>query len=600
MLRLYITTSGRISEVEHDSGALHLGRNPISASGTAFYCINDRYVSSNQMIIRPLEDGRVSLDNVSRNVPVHLADGRTIDVGQSAELEPPVSMTVGQTQVLIETDDAEAAPPAHMNTVAAPLGHGPQGIPAGTLSQLYRRKSFDEQSRAPSAEKLAHWFETIVGIQQAAISTGDFYRDTTRAIVDLVGLDCGYVLSREADGWSVVARHANERGEELPFSHSILRSVVQQQRTFYRTVGGESTAESLKGISAVVAAPIFDEEGTNVVAAVYGARVARMGSDEAAIRPLEAQVVQVLAAAVGAGMIRLEREAEIARRRVQFEQFFSPVLAQALDHDPDMLEGRERELTILFSDIRGFSRLSENLSPRETFQLIRDVMERLTQRVRDFDGVLVDYMGDGLLAMWNAPVDQAAHAEAAVRAAIAMMEELPALSDQWRGSLGEPLGLGIGINTGTALVGNTGSKLKFKYAPLGHAVNLASRIEGATKQFGVPILIAENTRKQLGDRYPTRRLGKTRLLGMVRPIEVFELYPHHEDQQWMARRDAYEEALALFEENQCALACQKLQPLLSAETGSYDLASLTLMSRAINYLRTPPDQFDPVFVLETK
>jgi len=599
MLRLYLTTEGHLSELEHGEGPLHLGRNPTPAPGTVSYRINDRYVSSNQMLIEPQGGGRLGLMNLSQNVPVMLADGRTIPVGEKAEISLPARLTVGQTQIVIESTNHDEGKAVPMNTVAPPLGKASGAVAVRTLGDLYRKQSFDRQLRAPSAEMLAHWFETIVGVQRASVSTGDFQRDTARAIVDLVGLDCGFVLQREPDGWSVIARYTNDRGGEMSFSHSILRSVLEEKRTFFQLAAGD-TAESLKGISAVVAAPIFDESGRHVVGALYGSRVCRLGSDDPAIRPLEAQVVQVLASAVGAGMVRLQREAEIARKRVQFEQFFSPVLARALDRDPSLLEGRDRELTILFSDIRGFSRLSENLSPRATCQLIRDVMERLTLRIRKFDGVLVDYMGDGLLAMWNAPSDQPDHAMLAVRAAMAMIEELPGLSDTWRGSIGAPLGLGIGINTGAALVGNTGSELKFKYAPLGHAVNLASRVEGATKQFGVPILITESTRQRLAGEFPTRRLGKTRLLGMARPINLYEVPPFEADDAWLARRDAYEEALKLFEANRWAEACQRLQSLISDREGHYDLPSLTLVSRAINCLKSPPENFDPVLVLETK
>ncbi len=602
MLRVCSTTEGRLNEYEHCGGPLHIGRNPVARPGVAICRIDDRYVSSNQMVLTPCDDRRWTLRNVSRNVPIHLADGATLAVGESTTVSLPLSFAVGKTRIVIDDSDAEASDPLPVGTVAAPWSQAAESLATQTLGDLWRDagQAADAPLLAPSAEKLTHWFETIVGIQQAAVSTGDFYRDTARAVVELVGLDCGFVLRRTHNGWTVAARHANQQGDEIVFSHSILRRVLEQKRTFYQSLGPDAAAESLRGISAVVAAPIFDSGGQQVVGAVYGSRVSRLGTDEPAIRPLEAQVVQVLAAAVGAGMVRLQREAEIARRRVQFEQFFSPELTEALDRDPDLLEGRDREVTILFADVRGFSRLSEKLAPRETFRLIRDVMERLTQRIRQFDGVLVDYMGDGLLAMWNAPADQPDHAALATSAAVAMIDELPALTDSWREPLGGPLALGIGINTGPALVGNTGSRLKFKYAPLGHTVNLASRLEGATKHFGVPILLAETTARKLGEPMALRRLGKTLLAGMVRPIDVFDVAPDSNDPKWRAQRNAYEQALQLFESNRWAEACQRLQPLLSAGQTGYDVPSLTLMSRAIHCLQNPPGRFDPVFVLQTK
>src|SRR5690606_38192832 len=115
---------------------------------------------------------------------------------------------------------------------------------------------------------------------------------------------------------------------------------------------------SLQGVEAAVASPILDHND-NVVGAVYGIRLIAEAGQRPGIRPIEAQLVQVLAAATGAGLARLEREAEAARARVQFEQFFSEQLAQKLEREPNLLEGRDRTVTVLFSDIRGFSRLSE-------------------------------------------------------------------------------------------------------------------------------------------------------------------------------------------------------------------------------------------------
>ena len=142
-------------------------------------------------------------------------------------------------------------------------------------------------------------------------------------------------------------------------------------------------------------------------------------------------------------------------------------------------------MTVLFADIRGFSAVSGRIPPRLACELIRDIMEHLTAHIMESAGVVVDYVGDGLLAMWNAPAEQPDHAVRACRAALAMRGGLPELNRRWEGRLGKAIGLGIGINSGAALVGNTGSRQKFKYGPLGHTVNLASRVEGATKHLGV-------------------------------------------------------------------------------------------------------------------
>jgi adenylate cyclase len=331
---------------------------------------------------------------------------------------------------------------------------------------------------------------------------------------------------------------------------------------------------------------------------VYGARRGAGRSPE--ISPLEAQLTQVLAAAVAAGLARQASEAQAARRRVQFEQFFTSDLAAALDRDPRLLEGREREVTVLFADIRGFSEVSERLPARLSCELIRDFMEQFTARIVESSGVVVDYMGDGLLAMWNAPVDQPDHAALACRAALAMRDALPELNRRWQDRLGRPLGVGIGLNSGPALVGNTGSQKKFKYGPLGHTVNLGSRVEGATKHLGVALLITGPTRDRLNATFATRRLCRARVVGIAGEVDLHELHAESESSDWQSRRETYERALALYETGAWSEACQALLPLLTRSEGTYDLPSLTLLGRAVECIKAPPLHFDPVLELKFK
>src|SRR5262249_53518498 len=155
-------------------------------------------------------------------------------------------------------------------------------------------------------------------------------------------------------------------------------------------------------------------------------------------------------------------------------------LARELERNPDLLEGRDQEVTILVSDLRGYTSISQRLGAATTCRLVRDMMERLSGKIAEHHGVIVDYAGDGILAMWNAPVAQPDHAARACRAALAMQAELPALNAAWQPVVGSPLVLGVGVNSGMAQVGNTGSSRKFKYGPHGHTVNLASRVQDAT------------------------------------------------------------------------------------------------------------------------
>src|SRR5262249_10438073 len=149
---------------------------------------------------------------------------------------------------------------------------------------------------------------------------------------------------------------------------------------------------------------------------------------------------------------RLEQE----RRRIQFEGFVGPEVVRQIVDDPTALEGRDASVTLLFCDIAGFSRISERLSPQETFTWINDVMETLSICVRETGGTIVDYIGDELIAMWGAPFPAEQPAVSACQTAIAMMQSLTPLNARWQIKLGEPTRIGIGINSGNVRVGNTG------------------------------------------------------------------------------------------------------------------------------------------------
>ncbi len=591
MLRFAISNKREQQQFEHAGGPIEFGRGA-QRNNVPRCVIQDLYVSKDHVRVDELDGGRVRVENLSQRNSIRLADNSVIAVGQSRELDTPTRLVVGETAVDVDfVADSTADGP--LETVASP--HASKMLSgAGQHSLL-------ELGRAPTPETLTHWFETVIAVQRAAAGSPEFYAQTARAVVSLVGLDRGLVILRRNGRWAAHARCPDDgsemRGRE--FSMTILDKVERERRTFFQSSANASTTESLQGVEAVVASPIFDPRD-QVVGAVYGCRTRFNPLVGIGIGPLEAQVMQLLASAVGVGLARMEQEAEAGRLRVQFEQFFSADLARELQRNPRLLEGQEREITVLFSDIRGFSGLAMKLGPTDTCNLVAHVMDRLTERVREFDGVVVDYMGDGLMAMWNAPADQPDHAVKACKAALAMLGGLPEMNSEWEGRLGCPLRLGIGLNTGPALCGNTGSKQKFKYGPLGHAVNLASRVEGATKQLGIPLLITGTTRARLGDAFATRRLCKVRVVGIREPVDLYELYAETASPEWTARRDMYEAALAEFEAGHWVNACRGSYPLMTDDQYGRDVPSLAIVARAVEALKSPPEHFDGVIDLTMK
>lgn len=226
-----------------------------------------------------------------------------------------------------------------------------------------------------------------------------------------------------------------------------------------------------------------------------------------------------------------------------------------MERNPNLLEGQEREVTLLFLDIRGFSRLTQRLNPRDSYRLAQDFMDPATERILERHGIVVDYAGDGLLAMWNAPADQPMHAAYACQAALEIASEVPRLKQQWQQVAGGILEIGIGINTGNSLVGNAGSRTKLKYGPRGHTVNLGSRIEGATRHLDIPILVAGSTKDLLAKEeaegaFHFRRLCCARLAGITEAVDLYDIQGADPSADWLALRDAYERALFHFESGQ--------------------------------------------------
>jgi adenylate cyclase len=619
MLTIQVTNKNQRAQFEHADGPIEFGRGYLShASSIPRFRIEDQCVSRDQFLVEALPGDRIRIENRSTRTPATLADGGLVAPGSQRELDLPVTVTVGQTTIEIRPGSAPAMAEVETRPVPVPRP-GPDTAPgwpqkpeagdvraeslpslaafARPADLLRQRPLVDESGELPSAATMAQWLETVLRLQQGAATPGEFYQETAQSLVSLIGLDLGLVLLRQDDAWAVAGSSAAGDQVTVRFSHTILNRVITERVTVYQDLTTlKDKATSLRDIEAVVASPVVGMEGT-VVAALYGIRT-RSVLARGGIRPLEAQLVQLLAAATAA---HLTRTAAL-RTRIQFEQFFSPELVQQLERDPRLLDGRDQEVTVLFSDLRGFTALSERLGAHDTCRMVRDIMERLSECIVASGGVIVDYAGDGIMAMWNAPTPQADHAARAGGAALTMLAALPELNARWRTLADGGLALGIGINTGPALVGNTGSSRKFKYGPHGHTINLASRVQDATKKLGLPLLITAPTRTLLPPALATRRLGRVRLPGVAEPIVLYELHGESPSAEWLAHRAAYETALDFYEAGQWSRACQTLMPLLdlAERADQHDAPTLKLMRRAWECLEARPQPFDPVLEVASK
>lgn len=493
-----------------------------------------------------MSEHEIEIKNLSKTQPVRLSKDVTLAPGQQTVSPAPVLAQFSAYAVRVEMPADEQLDLQPLPEATAPPGT--QALEQG-LGRL-NINTLDERL-------LLKWLETVLGVFQAAANSRDFPMLAAKALVKIVGLDAAAMIECSAKGrWNVAAMHSvveSQNADTWMPSQTLLARVMRERRTFRHVPANvPDTAQSLQNVVALVAAPILDGEG-NVLGVLYGDRRGRGEVEIPEISPFEAKLVEVLASGIAAGLARVKEEQAAMAARVQFEQFFTPQLALQLEKDPQLLEGRDANITVLFADVRSFSRISEKLGPARTMTWLQDLMGSLADCVLECDGVLVDFLGDELMAMWGAPIAQPDHADLACRAAGKMLAMLPDINNRWKRDMDREIQLGIGINSGVARVGNTGSTQKFKYGPLGDTVNVASRVQGATKYLGTNCLVTGSTFTTLNEPFPSRRLARVKMVNIAQPLDLYELVPLPPP-NWQAHCDRYSQALEAFETRNLAVA----------------------------------------------
>ncbi|HEY4743466.1 MAG TPA: adenylate/guanylate cyclase domain-containing protein, partial [Desulfuromonadaceae bacterium] len=279
-----------------------------------------------------------------------------------------------------------------------------------------------------------------------------------------------------------------------------------------------------------------------------------------------------------------------------FSSYVSPDLVRQIERNPDklVLGGEQRELTILFSDIRGFTTVSESLTPPELVKLLNEYLSPMTRIVLEERGTLDKFIGDAVMALFNAPLDVPEHAAHACAAAVRMLERLKELNAGFTARGMHTLDIGVGINTGPAVVGNMGADIRFDYTAIGDSVNLASRLEGLNKYYGSHILVSEDTRNQVNDdRFTFREVDRVRVKGKQQPIVMYELMVANAD-----ILPRFEEGLSLYRDRAFA-AAKSLFDALAATHG--DGPSRLYAERCADYLEHPPPaDWDGVYTATSK
>lgn len=304
--------------------------------------------------------------------------------------------------------------------------------------------------------------------------------------------------------------------------------------------------------------------------------------------------------------VTLERRitAEYDRRKLKslFSRYVSPSIVETILENPSALNlgGERKRMTVFFSDIRDFTSLSESVEPEDLVAYLNAYLDRMTDIVFKHEGVLDKYIGDAVMAFWNAPFDQNDHALRAVKNALDMRESLKKMNaDKVFGT--HEFRIGMGINTGDMIVGNTGGSVHTDYTVLGDSVNLASRLESLTKEYGVDILISQSTLDELGGAVLARRLDKVAVKGKNEPITIYEVVAFM-DQATMEQKEyvrAYEGALDDYYGRRFEAAAEKCRAMLAEHP--QDRSYKTLSERAESFIAHPPaDDWDGRWVYTKK
>lgn len=293
---------------------------------------------------------------------------------------------------------------------------------------------------------------------------------------------------------------------------------------------------------------------------------------------------------------------EKGRKQIKqaFQHYLSPNLVQKILKEPDKLRlgGEKKNLTVLFSDIRGFTSISEELPPEKVVTILNEYLTPMTDIVFKNDGLLNKYMGDAIMAIFGTPVYTERHALQACNTALEMLEELKRLNKKWSQEKKANLGIGIGINTGFMHVGNMGSNVLFDYTVIGDSVNLASRLEGINKIFGTSAMISEDTYETVKEYFTCRELDFVRVKGKAKPVKIYELISRSggEKPEWIK---TYENGLVLYRQGKFVEALEIFKKVLKIKED--DHPSQLFIERCSLLIESgTPEKWDGVFDITQK
>ena len=282
-----------------------------------------------------------------------------------------------------------------------------------------------------------------------------------------------------------------------------------------------------------------------------------------------------------------------------FGHYVNKEVVEQILKDPKMMElgGAKREVTAFFSDIAGFTTISEKMKPSELVQFLNGYLNEMTNLILEHHGTLDKYEGDAIMAFWGAPLPLKEHAKNACLAALQNQKKLKELRKEWEKQGLPPIHVRIGINSGEVIAGNMGSENRFDYTIMGDNVNLASRLEGINKQYGTETIISEFTYEQIKDDFVCRELDQIRVKGKEEPVRIYELICKKDEVKTDVQKTIkeFEEALKLYREKNFTEAQKKFKAIKN------DPPSEVFAERCEEFIKNPPtEEWDGVYTFTTK
>ncbi len=300
--------------------------------------------------------------------------------------------------------------------------------------------------------------------------------------------------------------------------------------------------------------------------------------------------------ATGSSLFYYEQKKHSVYLTDTFSKYISKdLVSQIAKHEKEIkLGGSKRTISIFFSDIRGFTSFSEKTTPEKLTKILNIYLTEMTSIIMKNNGTVDKFIGDAIMAFWNAPLLEKKHAYFACISALQQITKLKEMQKKWKKQNFPEINIGCGINTGEAIIGNLGSNERFNYTAIGDSVNLASRLEGLTKFYGVSIIVSEETYRLVKNKFKFRKLDVVKVKGKSKPITIYELSTNT-DEKFI---EFYEEAFSLYTKRKFKLARDKFKETL--KLNKLDLPTKMMIARCNSYIKNPSKYWSGVFEMSSK